>query len=100
MIPETSAPVNRQAAIFMSRQKRVLTVTEALQRFALAITEPGVAQQIADMMAQKKSHESPALKLTLSIHSDVRNPGQFFAKMHTSITTEVSETHYGGLDAK
>lgn len=92
-----TTPVNRQAAIFLSKKKRVETVREALEKLSARILEPEVADNIIQMLANRSTDESPSLQMNIAIYRDPRTPDQFTVKMRTSIKTELGEELYNGL---
>jgi hypothetical protein len=90
-------PVNKQAAIFLSRKNRVDTINEAIQIFATKLCSPEVSANIKSMMACNAAGEDVGLTLTLRVRRDQRTADQYAVTFDSRLSKEVSRTEYFGL---
>jgi hypothetical protein len=87
-------PINKQASIFLSKKPRVETLSEALEKFALKLTSPGVADEI-----KKLIHPGSrcGVRITVSIRGDARVEGLYHSQLKTFQFTDLGEESYSGL---
>lgn len=90
-------PVNRQAALFMSRKARVESVQEAMDAVATRISSPEFVQTF--MQAIAESEELPEIEFRVQIRKDMKNKGMFSVAMRQFLTQEGSRTSFYGLEA-
>lgn len=90
-------PVNRQAALFMSRRARVDNIQEAMDAVATRISSPEFVRTF--MEALINSEEFPEIELRIQIRKDVKNKGMFSVAMRQFLTQEGSRTNFYGLEA-
>lgn len=92
-----TTPVNRQAAIFLTRRKRIETVKEALEKLSEQLLQQEVSDNIIKMLSERKPGESPSLVIKIVIHRDEKTADQFTVKLRTQICTEMSGEIYYSL---
>jgi hypothetical protein len=90
-------PVNKQAAIFLSRKSRVETLEEALSIFANKLSDKSVASSALDLLDQHIQDDSPTLTISVKIRKDQRTPGNVTAEMVTSLSGELGRESFYGL---
>lgn len=91
-------PVNRQAALFMSRKARVETIQEAMDAVATRISSPEFVGTF--MQALIHSDEFPEIELRVQVRKDAKHKGQYSVALRQFLTQEGTRTHYYGLDAE
>lgn len=91
------SPVNKQAAIFLSRKPRVQTIAEGLDIFATKLCSPEVAQNVKEMISRNKLGDDVHIAITIKIRRDPRADGQFAITMDTKMGTELGNEGFFGL---
>ena len=91
------SPVNKQAAIFLSRKPRVQTIAEGLNIFATKLCSPEVAQNVKEMISRNKQGDDVHIAITIKIRRDPRTDGNFAITMDTRIGTELGNEGFFGL---
>lgn len=90
-------PVNKQAALFLTRRGRIETIGEALDKFASKICSPEVAQNIKELIARNRIGDDACLTITLKVRRDPRTADQFAVSMSTKMGTELGQEGFYGL---
>jgi hypothetical protein len=93
----TERPVNKQAALFLTRKNRLETIGEALDKFASKLCSPEVAQNVKEMIARNRLGDDVQIAITLKIRRDPRTPDQFAVSMDTKMASELGTEGYYGL---
>lgn len=86
-------PINKQAAIFLSKRNRLETIEEAIDVFAQKILDAG--PQIRSLL--KASDDGTCVQINFLVHRDDATPDCYKAKLTCSICPRKEETHYLGL---
>lgn len=92
-------PVNKDAALFLTRKKHIQTVQEALNKFAMAISSPATVSEIRKILQDKALHEeSKSMSITMTLKPDTAKPNRVFITMHTRIQNELGREIYRELE--
>lgn len=92
-------PVNKNAALFLSRKKHMTTVQEALNKFAIEVCSPAAVSEIRKIMQDRlKGDDNKQLVLTLRLKSDHVTPNKVSAVMETRVIQQIGHESYVGLD--
>lgn len=92
-------PVNKDAAKFLSRKRRVADVQEALNKFAMAVSSPATVAEVRQLMRDSiKGDDRKRLTITLSIGPDLTNRNQVCAIMASRIQIEQGREVMNGLE--
>ena len=100
MNTETShtRPVNKSAALFLTRKERIETIQAALDRFAVKVCSPEAAASIKEMLARNSLGEHVGVRIAITIKPDNRQSGRFFALLSSRMIKDLGEEHFGLLD--
>lgn len=92
-------PVNKQAAKFLSRKRRVDSLQEALNRFAMEISSPVTVEAVRKLMRDSvKDDDRSRLTISMSIGPDFTNRTQICAIMASRIQVEQGREVMNGLE--
>lgn len=83
-------PINKQAALFLSRNKRCETVQEALEGACNAILRGDLSDKLA-LAFHGDFGPDPIVKFEICIRKDIKTPGEFTYKSNTKITHSLGE---------
>lgn len=90
-----ATPVNRQAAIFLSRKSRISTMEEALELFVDKLLSGGLPNQLREVC---KSKDRPMVVIQMTLRTDVRTPGKYQARLSCFAQLSDEDEHYLALD--
>lgn len=92
-------PVNKAAAVFLSRKKRITTVQEALNKYAIEVCSAATVDEIRKIMRERvMTGTLGSLKISLTLKPDGAEPNKVWAVMETNIGLEVGREPYGSLE--
>ena len=83
-------PINKQAAIFLSRKRHSETIQDALDGAANHLMSGKLASQAGDVFAGAFGPE-PVLTFSVSIRRDVKTNDQYVYKSTTKVHHEIGE---------
>lgn len=83
-------PINKQAALFLSRNKRCETVQEALEGACNAILRGDLKDKLA-LAFQGDFGPDPIVSFEISIRKDIKTPGHFTYRSKTKIKHDLGE---------
>lgn len=94
-----ATPINKDAALFLSRKKRVTTVQESLNKFAMAVCSPVTCAELKKIMQDKvMKDETRQLAITLHLRPDSANPNHVWATMETTVEQSLGREVNGNLE--
>lgn len=83
-------PVNKDAALFLSRKRRVGDVQEALNKFAMAVCSPTTVAELRKIMRERVgTDESKRISITMSLGPDGKDRTKVCIIMATRIQIEL-----------
>lgn len=93
-------PVNKDAALFLSRKKRVQTVQEALNKLAIEVCSTATVMELRKIMRERIGPLGidAGLKITLTLKPDGSEPNRVWCSMETKIETHVGRETYSNLE--
>jgi hypothetical protein len=78
-------PVNKQAALFLSRKRRADTVQDAIDGAVNHLMSGKINEQLAAVFGSDQFGPEPQVTFRVSIRRDPKTPGQFAYTAKTSI---------------
>lgn len=92
-------PINKAAALFLSRKKRVTSVQEALNKLAIEVCSAATVEEIRKIMRDKAMNEhTGGLKISLVLKPDGAEPNKVWCAMETKLVKDVGRETFGSLD--
>lgn len=92
-------PISKDAALFLSRKKRVQTVQEALNRLAIEVCSAATVGEIRNIMREKlEGKGSSRLKITLTLQPDGAKTNRVFCVMDTRVDKHLGQETYSDLE--
>ena len=70
----TRQPVNKQSALFLSRKRRLETINEVLEKFAVEITSLETASKVRELLYRNENGSDCEVVITVKIRGDQRMP--------------------------
>lgn len=87
----SDTPVNRQAALFLSRKRHTSTVEEALDGAMNHIIHGGFKDALANVFAADDFGPEPVVTFKVSIRRDVASPGCFCYATTTNVSHHIGD---------
>jgi hypothetical protein len=90
-------PVNKQAALFLTRKPRVETVSEALEIFANKITSPDTANKVREIIKCMNAGEDTEVSISLKIRPEFKHRGGLVVTIQTRTSNLLGAETFNGL---
>ena len=91
MKPELNSPINRQAALFLSRKRHTETVEEALDGAMNHLNQGSFKDALVNVFAANDFGPEPVVTYKISIRRDVASPGKFCYQASTQVSHHIGE---------
>lgn len=92
-------PVNKDAALFLSRKMRITSLQEVLNKLAMAVCSPVTVQEVRRILRERPlKDESNQLCIKLVVRVDAADSAKIWVMMTTTIQSELGRETYAGLE--
>lgn len=84
-------PVNKQAAIFLSRKYRIETMQEALEGAVTHLLSGKLQQQLAEIFTTQAFGTAPIVTFAISIRRDPKESNRYSYTAKTKVTHDLGD---------
>jgi transcriptional accessory protein Tex/SPT6 len=92
-------PINRQAALFLSRKRHTNTVEEAIDGAMNYLVNGTFKDALAEIFSTEAFGPEPVVSFKMRIRKDVASPGKFYYTASTSVSHHIGdEIKFAGLN--
>ena len=89
--------MNKQSALFLSRKRRLETINEVLEKFAVEITSLETASKVRELLYRNENGSDCEVVITVKIRGDQRMPNAAVASIEARLSSRLSAEAFNGL---